>query len=347
MKSARTYLMELRELSARKRGGWKLVTSSNPDESYEAQKIKKSLSVLNAESLLERLDLAESNQMDERSNFNKIINLLSASLHEDIRDCIDPSLYETLDSTVLGILSTGLVDAFCLNKDEFGCELDGAVICINEGLYYSLHLIAKSLVIESLTGDLAHLKGDGSESFMTSIKLYIEPKSSYIEQMFHRIGNADIEGEINAYQSSVAMLIMQFIALHEFGHIAHSDLGVMGLYKKHMASNVSTLEANNDVVSKYHEAEYKADEFALLGLCRRSEKEESKWANFYSIYLFFLWLDSLEKHLGKALCPYHPSPINRANNLKKIMINVVKNEDKYAHHLEWLDEKVAKWSGLK
>lgn len=288
------------------------------------------------------MDLEE-NQLDERSNYNKIINLLSASLHEDIRDCIDPSLYETLDNTVLGILSTGLVDAFCLNKDTFGCELDGAVICINEGLYFSLNLIAKSLVIESLTGDLAHLKGDGSESFMTAIKLYIDPKSSHIEKMFHRIGNADIEGEISAYQSSVAMLIMQFIALHEFGHVAHSDLEVMGLYKKHMASNEPCLINHQCDISKYHAAEYRADEFALLALCKRSNKEESKWANFYSIYLFFLWLDCLEKHLGKTLCPYHPSPIDRANNLKKVMIKVVKNDDKYMHHLEWLDKKVKDW----
>lgn len=348
------YLEYLRKNSAVSKFGWKLGTSTKADETYAKRKLKRSFEVLGQSESYDALSHLIDGEQDQWKrnrgvgDYDRLMQALASSLKDDINECTEGSFSDVLSKTAVGLLPIGLSNAFCINetlveKDgEFEEELDGSVICVNEGLYFCLQMLAKCIVLENLNGELIEYRESGSSTYKEALKMYLEPSTAHANSIFFKAATPELNGELSAYQSSIAMIILQFIALHEFGHIVNGDLDIMGLHKLHMVHDEDG-SASGPVSPSYVEAEYLADEFALRALCNRSKKPLNAWANFSSIYLFFHWLDSVEKILGKPISNLHPPPLKRANRLHELMISIVGHESSFGSHLDWVKESTASW----
>ena len=153
---------------------------------------------------------------------------------------------------------------------------------------------------------------------------------------------AEVDGALSGAQSSIAMIILQFIVLHEFGHIVNDDLELMGLYKIHVAptrQDNESYEPNNT----YWKSEYKADEFALLSICQKAKNDISAWANFMGIYMLFRWFADIEKHLGKKLSEFHPPPLKRADKLKALMRSTIPGWENVQSEVKRIDNMTHVW----
>lgn len=346
------YLKSLRRTAVLEEFGWRLSTQGNPDIDYENRKIKRTLETLGQPELYESL-LGDQNELQVSNrgvdDFDRLINMLSGSLKQDIRECVGSSCEAKLSKTALGLLPIGISNAFCINKTlihDYEEQLDGYLICVNQGLYFCLQLLAKSIVLENLQGDLIQYRSCGGDSYAKAIDMYLNPKVEIINEIFFEQSSPEINGELSAYQSSIAMIILQFISLHEFGHISNGDLGIIGLHKLHFMSNAPE-SASVSLDLSYIENEYLADEFALKALCNRSKKPENAWANFSAIYLFFYWLGDIEKKLGGPISKLHPSPIARAERLHLLMVKLIGHESSFESHLTWIKESTNRWYNLK
>lgn len=347
MNSTNEFLNRVLISSKRSSQGWNLSNEQKYDDEYDSLKFKKSLEILDANEIIERFeanDIEEYIQNGGKGSFDEMIQKLADSLKDDIKDCTKGKYDYILEKTAIGLIPLSLVHAFCTNVNEFNEPLDGNLICINQGLYFCLSLLAKAIVMENLSGELTEYRNSGEHTYKCATKLFLKPNKDDLNEIFFDDLPPEIYGEISAYQSKVSMMILQFVALHEFGHIVNKDLELMGLYKFHMAKVFGDEKISEQKeLDKFWSAEYRADTFALAALCDRSKQSISAWGNFITIYLFFHWLNAIEKNTGRILCPYHPTPLNRANELKKYMYQRYGLQSEAEPMLEFIETKTISW----
>lgn len=330
MRSRKTFISELIQRNEDRPEYWALETSFDPDKNQEIQTIR-------SQSLSGN---QQPQSVKKDNNHGLAMQDLANALHQDIADSIKNCHLDKLKNTSLIVMPLGKVDAFCTKVDLNRQPLDGSVIIINEGMFYGLHLLFKGLVLESLDNDLLQYRRSGKSDFQHSLDFFLYRNSELLQNMHIKIGDAAIETEINRYQSAAATLILQFVALHEFGHIALEHF--QQLDKNTEFINIFSSSSHN--ITQTHIAlEYQADAFALQGLMQKSHSEQSMWANFYSIYLFFIWLETIQQKQQMPLSQLHPAPGKRARALRKIMESQIGNAELYQPMFENLDIMVANW----
>lgn len=350
MVSAKEYIQELREIAYNSRNGWRIKTEATLEEEYDKEQFETTLRYLNDP---QAYDTFKNGGFDELIHNNKdidfdeLISKLSPSLLEDIRDCTDEKYHKILENTYVSFIPYNNFSAFCTGKDNFREPLDGYIICINQGLYFCLSLLSKAFVFENLQGDLTPYYRDGTIDYQRSINLYFKPNRKDLSAIFMGFEDipASIYGQVSAYHSAITTMMLQFIALHEFGHIVHKDVDNIALNNMYLAAIVGEeqIVVSDTVSQELWQAEYKADAFAMRALSSRSNNSSAAWANFLTIYLFFTWIADIERVKKEILCPYHPPPIKRAQKLLLVMHELYGINQEVQEMIDRINEWSQKW----
>lgn len=294
---------------------WRLQSIKTGTEDKQREKLKGTLTYFEKMDLfpeLEKQILATPDEIDLSTDIDR----LAQQLKEDLVDYINLKDNEKFKITELLFLPLPSADGFCLNQDISGNHLDGYIICLNEGLWICVQLLGKAFVLENMQGEFEEYKSSGSEFFELATSHFLSPHISNANAVFFGHLPAHIDGAATAAQSSMAVLILQFVTLHEIGHIARNDFSLMNIYSFHIAKSNET---ESSYIEQYWDAEYNADIFAIKSICEHSKTDISRWANFITIWILFEWLTEVEQRKGKTICELHPPPSLRLKNLKAWM----------------------------
>jgi hypothetical protein len=260
----------------------------------------------------------------------------------DLRDYLLPKDIARYERTTVGLLPLSGVDAFCIDRTLWEGKLDGYLVILNEGLFLCAQLLSKAFLFENLDGDLIAYKTSGVPTRSIAIEHFLAPSSRHANQVMFEGVPADIEGSLSAAQMTMTLILLQFVLLHEFGHVFNGDFELMEKYRFHIAS---AEESTSPVRSDQHwGAEYAADRYALSTICRNVRTDMSRWANFMCIYIFFDWLRSIEEKTGGPLCPLHPPPANRGKRLMRLMRQQVPLDDVSRQHVRQSLAILNSWS---
>ncbi len=298
-------------------------------------------------------DLIEEKSLDNKTRspqdeFNKILKNLSESLKDDLMVYTNNNYTEVLNNTGFAILECGTIHAGCVRVDDYDELLEGYGVFINIGTYYALQLIAKSIIIENFENDFQQYQRDASEYIDLAAEIYFSQNSTTTREIFFYEYPEDVQVEASAAQSSVAIKVLQFIALHELGHIINGDFEIMGFHARFMHTDKENKAINlpsDTNIAQSHKEEYNADLFALNALFDNDSSNISKWSSFYTIFYFLIWLDAIEKRMGKKLSNIHPNSILRARKLQSRLLEITQGEDYgYINHLENIITKLNQWS---
>lgn len=296
---------------------WQLQSIKTGTEDRQREKLKATLGYFDKLDLFPELEKQILETPDEME-LSTDIDRLAQQLKEDLPDYINSKDNEKLEITELLFLPLPNADGYCINQDIAGNNLDGYIICLNEGHWICSQLLGKAFVLENMQGDFAEFKSSGSVFFELATSHFLNPRGSNANEVFFGHLPAHIDGAATAAQSSVAVLMLQFVTLHEIGHISRGDFSLMNTYSFHIAnSNEFEIESSN--IEQYWEAEYTADIFAIKSICEHSKSDISRWANFITIWILFEWLIEVERKNGKSICKLHPPPFLRLKNLKSWM----------------------------
>jgi len=261
------------------------------------------------------------------------------SLYNDIAYYTDNKYEELYKKTNLGFIKRGSIEAGCVSIDDFGkpFENGGYAILINIGLYYAINLLVKSIIVENLQNEWEKYKQNPLPILDSAKKIYLTHDTKVIENMKFNEFPQDIAQELSVVQANSTVRLMQFIALHEFGHIVNGDFGIMNLYHDTFVGKDINLTA------KEHQKEFLADKFALESILNKDEKILSKWGSFYTISYFLIWIWGLEKILNQKISKVHPNPLDRVWYLYELMLKNHKDEYNYKALIENAIKKVEKW----
>jgi len=319
--------------------GWSRPLKPNLTQD-ETDTLEATLNCLNDNLLLDRFE----NKLDKLTPINRkhfMFKELSKSLRLDIEGYVDCSFHKTLTETEIGFLPTGSFEAYCINQDQNEQVIEGFVICLSQGLYFSLQLLFKSLVLENIDGELSKYRQSGSTSYSYAINLFFDPTFSFDTELFFNGLSADIQGELAAYQHNLSTIILKFVTLHEFAHIINNDLDILKINKiKYFSDEIleSTLDSNT-----HWKAELKADEFALNSICPKSMDSIGAWANFSQIYLFLFFISDIEEIRDHGLSATHPPSRYRAKYLLKIMTDKFHQSDDAKDNIKWVENAILRW----
>ena len=326
--------------------GWRLSRIANTNTEYEDKKFEHTLAYLG----LKPDDVKESvedirQRMANDTRFNAQLRILAEHLHSDLKEFTGAPHAAGVDASRIHFLPSGYFNGFCLNKDAFKQPLDGYLIGLNEGLYFSLEFLAKAYVVESVSGDYEAYRQDATYLYLNAINLYSRPDTRILNDIFFKDVSARVDGQLSAAQSAIAIKTLQFVVLHEFGHIANRDLDLLDRYNLYMSSpHADAAQEIASATSKAHwQAEFQADEFALSTLCRNSSSHISAWANFMGVYLMFAWFSHVEQLKGAALSSLHPPPDQRAARLLEYMKDNIGLWDDMKVEIDKINALTEKW----
>lgn len=319
---------------------WWLISERIGTEESRKAKLHATLQFFGEEAKLDLLSQSL-NALPEKTALSEQLKGFFDQLVSDLEEYVDPEEREAFHQTYFGILPLSSVDGFCLDRTDTGERLNGYLVVLNEGLWICAQLLAKAFVLENLDGDFAAFRQSGRPDFNVATQHYLSPSGKNANRVFFENTPPDVEGQLSAAQSSMAILILQFVVLHEFGHIVNHDFQLMGEYRFHIGQ---ALPASCSPHHAYWDAECNADEYSLAAICRRSRADINRWANFITIYVFFHWLASIEKATGGPLCPLHPPPQERADRLLKWMYTHYLPSDEIRHYIERTGMILQSWT---
>jgi len=309
--------------------------------------LEESLKLLNNdEAVVKSLIRNQQDTMLPQQKFTEVLIQMAASLKDDLSVYTNQKYDETLNKIGLGLLESGTIHAGCVRVNDYGKLLDGYGIFINIGTYYALQLIAKNMIIENFQDDFLQYQREAPEFLDLAADIYFTQDSDLTKEIFFYDYPKEVQAEAGAAQSSVAIKVLQFIALHELGHIINGDFEVMGFHARFMHEKDGQTDLPDTVdIQQSHYEEYAADMFALNALFDNEISPLSKWSSFYPIYFFLVWLDAIEQKVGKKLSNLHPNSISRAKRLEKQLLELTDGEDYgYLKHLENIILKLKQWS---
>ncbi len=256
-------------------------------------------------------------------NDNQVLENFAKSLYNDIDYYTNRNYQKLYNLTDLGFIRRGSLEAGCISVDDYNKPFDnkGYAILINIGLYYAINLLVKGIIVENLQNEWEKYKQDPIPFLNNALEIYLHHNDKVIENMKFDEFPIEIAKVLNYVQSNSTVRLMQFIALHEFGHVVHGDLGIMSLY--HDGFMGKEINSTNDVYKK----EFLADKFAIECLLAKDSNMQSNWGSFYTIAFFLAWISGVEKILNTKISTVHPDPIDRIWNLYNFMVET--HEDKY------------------
>ena len=274
--------------------------------------------------------------------FGALLDCLASALHDDIGRLTGGQHQELLAATALTFLSIKSFAGFCTNRDDDGQPLDGYLIGLHDGLYSRLKLRAKAFVADSLEGDLAVHKGNSRTSYEVATEFFLLPRSELLDHIDLADVPPELAGILASVQSDAAIIVMQFVALHEFGHVAANDFALMDRYKFHLGDNNGN-PARPPATQDFWDTEFRADESVLRWLASADRTPESHWTNFAMVHGFFVWLADIETRLGGPLCPLHPPPVTRGRRLLSTMAALVPPNEHAHRAISWVERAIASW----
>lgn len=340
MPTAKDYFETLTTNARAEHNAWWLTSERTGSEESRKAKLRATLQFFGTEDKLDALTTAMESA-PERTSLSDGLQGLVDQMTSDLVEYVRPEELQLFNQTHFGILPLSSVDGFCIDRTLQGKPIDGYLVILNEGLYVCAQLLAKAFVLENLGGDLIDYQRTGRHDFDVAIHHYLEPSGKNANRVFFERVPPDIEGQLSAAQSSMAILILEFVSLHEFGHITHRDFDLMGTYRFHIGQ---TAAVPNGATERYWIAEHLADEYSMGAICRHSKSDVSRWANFLAVYVFFGWLARVERLTGRPLCPLHPSPASRGTRLLAWMHDSYPASDQILNYIEKTEEIMASWS---
>lgn len=332
------FLDKLIEASSSKKFHWQLKSEPLTGESEKALRITKNL--FDDEELFNSID-NELNHLDSRSVIAQGMLLLSQSLISDVKDYVG----DTLDTSkiAIGFLPIGLFEAFVSNKSFDKIPLNGYTICISQGLYYSLQILVKCLILEQLSDEYTHLKKSGRQDYKAALKLYFNPKALNQKDLFFNGFTVEEQAQLGTHQHLISSMILKFIVFHEIAHITHNDFQTLESHNIQLFDIVKPSNSPSPRDSyKNFQAEFKADEFAICKICDVASSNVGVWANFSSVYLFLLFLSNIES-LTNNRNTTHPSAKSRAENLVNFMKKRYGIDTEGQKNLLWLEDANKRW----
>jgi len=208
-------------------------------------------------------------------------------------------------------------------------------------------LLAKTIIVENFQNDFVQYRRKSTEFVDVATNIYLTQDSRATRLAYFDEYPPEIRAEASAGQSSVVVKVMQFIALHELGHIVNGDLEIMGFHRRFMnSSNINQVVLpDNAELKQSHEAEFAADMFAFNALFNYDAEPIQKWSGFYPIFYFLAWLDAIEKKAGSVASNLHPNALERAKRMQATLLVLTNQDDLgYGEELEKVIKYFAEWS---
>jgi len=240
------------------------------------------------------------------------LNFLAESLYQSAIKLVsdkDRKILEDKDIAV-GFLPTRILNACCIGSPSKGC-----VIAINYAIYFTSWLLSIALTAPHLTGELLE---DALESvypediLAASVKATLSPTFENLAELGRHYSY--MSSELLSIGSGGQILTIQFILLHEVGHICNGDLDRGSAY--------AVLDLDNreiDYITPSHRREFAADQFALKASVSNATDPVGAWAIFSQVEAFFQFLMYVERAGKLTDNRTHPSAISRLFQLRQTM----------------------------
>jgi hypothetical protein len=344
--SSEKYAELLRKQNRDGRFGWSLQLRSTHSKQENLTQLQATLATLgeqrSVQEVINSLDLPGSSDLVSQS-FNDRLDLLGLEFQRDIKENHGQNFPTLAELTKVVFLPSRESTAFCLSADDDGQAINGHLICMHEGLYFSAQMLGKALVYSNLSGEYEKYKQSGQQAFNTATAFYLNPLESVLNGMFFRDVPPEVNGALCAMQSKVAIMIMQFVLDHEFGHIANGDLDIQEFNRQYIANAIQTSVSDQARFISW-EMEFSADKFALTSMLERSSSGLSACANFITVCLFFLWLEALERRSGINEFKTHPPAGLRLMRLENLVRELISDWVEVSQILDDLKVEISSWT---
>lgn len=340
MPTAAEYLTVLSKNARQEHDAWWLISERVGDERSRKAKLQATLEFFGQQAKFEQLSAAQE-AYPARANLSPELDGLLEQLVADLADYVSPEQHGVYRQIHFGFLPVSSVDGFCVDRTLQGQKLEGFLVVINEGLWVCSQLLAKAFVLENLCGDLQAYNRSGLGDFEIAIRHYLAPSGKNANAVFFEGTPPEVEGALAAAQSSMAVLLLQFVVLHEVGHVVHGHFDLLGEYRFHLGESCPCVTSATE---KHWAAELAADEYALEAISRHSSATISRWANFITIYVFFFWLAEVERVVGRPLCPLHPPPQQRASRLLDWMLSHYPPDEEIQAYFAQTEQILNSWT---
>lgn len=340
MLTAADYFAVLSKNARNEHDAWWLISERIGTAESRKEKLRATLQFFGQESKLDELSQAL-NSAPEKTALSPELSGLIDQLASDLEEYVRPEEINVFRQIHFGLLPLSSVDGFCLDRTLQGEQFDGFLVILNEGLWVCAQLLAKAFLLENLDGDFAKFRRSGKEDFEVAIRHYLAPAGKNANSVFFEKTPPNVEGQLSAAQSSMTILILQFVVLHEVGHIVNRDFDLIGEYRFHAGQ---AAQIPFSPTEKYWDAELAADVYSLDAICRHSRADINRWANFITIYVFFHWLDCVEKVTERPLCPLHPPPSDRGERLLNWMRIHYPPDEQTLYYLERTQKILQRWN---
>lgn len=222
------------------------------------------------------------------------------------------------------------------NACAFPIDNHGYGIALNYGMLFVADRIAHAILLEDDCPD------DRAErAYNTAKTLFLAATvEEFDEALRGLIGIGSTELLVTS--GAVASLIIRFVALHELGHVCLGHVDQAQMTFNAIEGSVTYGSIASDGVA-LAELELAADKFAVDRLLKRTTAHEVMWNNALFLCGFFYLLDHIEQQIGRAICPYHPSPRERANAIEDYLKSRIGGPSNDA--FSWLKVIFNKWNG--
>lgn len=331
------------------------VVADNPvkgrDEKFDAELQRKRLeavfyTIKTGEEISEYKDMIEGMPDDpiERMayKFENYITALKAAVAEKLT----AEQLRKFSEIVIGFLPTGRTNAMAVVKSISGEKLQGGLIFLNEGLYFSAGFAAKAIVLANMRDEHEHLRAGAKPALTKGVEFYLNPHPSNAENEFHSTGNPYEEGEISTHISSVKEMMLQFVVLHELGHIILNHHDYINRNRLSLMGDEQWDSLSDEEKESLHQIEYEADLFAFERIEENSSSNQSRLANLYAIGTLFVFLECVERKIQTSLSKTHPAPLDRLRKLSDSLNIKLKNQLNFDSLFDELSKLCDEWSEI-
>ncbi len=233
-------------------------------------------------------------------------NQLKSDLRDDLQAALGADGQAVLARTATDFMPHMHSDAFVAG---FGQGASAAwAVGINVGLVWVTSLVAEALLRAS-RGDEAVAR----QTYVAAHALYCGQTQRDLHAAWQ--ASPDTSDELAIEAGGVGAMVLRFVALHEMGHVVlgHAGRWEMGMREDTGQRRYAAAVADDPASTQAMETE--ADRFALTRMMAISSGPQAMWNNLLFIAAFFRLLAQVEARQGKALCPYHPEPLQRIDDL--------------------------------
>lgn len=260
-------------------------------------------------------DCSEDEIRKYAQDYGYLMDKLSCDLYEDL--ALDCSGEEYIDRCGVMIAPWAKVSAHAFQIPEID---DGYGILINYGIVRAIFELVPAIYAEIDSGK------SGVEKFEDAIALFFAGHHTRDRQR-QEYATREEYWKSNLELGGISSIVLRFIALHEFAHIAQGHVEEFKMCFSDALDDLSstvkeqkyTPGAYISVNQRRIEAEFSADKYALKTLEKNTASKEVMWNNTLFICAFFYWLDCIEKRIGKRLSSEHPPPRQRAERIESLL----------------------------